>query len=139
MESAAAADALIVSGRNPLLLEMLLAAGTARQILPVSRRAEYASKLLTWRRVENPEPAPLGPFDHRCPGLIQGGAQEALRLTAVDDPEILIESLKVGRPVLIDGASLERAELDLLHRSFEVSEVGPGLYKLNPGRGRGIQ
>jgi hypothetical protein len=70
--------------------------------MPSSRFVEYASKLVAWRKIENPQPAPRGPFDHRCRGLVLGGATEAVPFVAADNADRVIEAARNGVPIYLD-------------------------------------
>src|ERR1051326_8484246 len=59
-------NAIVISAIDPVYLERMAATGSARRIVPLSRRVEYASKLLAPRRIENPNPPPLNWHDHRA-------------------------------------------------------------------------
>jgi hypothetical protein len=64
---------------------------------------EYASKVVTWRRVPPPlDPPPASAFDHRAAALLRGGAVEAIPFTADEAPERIAELHRQGIPVYLD-------------------------------------
>src|ERR1043166_9222479 len=59
------ANAIVISAIDPVYLERMAAAGSERRIVPLSRRVEYASKLLAPRRIDHPNPPPANWPAHR--------------------------------------------------------------------------
>lgn len=107
-------DAVIVSSIDPVCLEPTVVRGTSRRIVPMSRRVEYASKAVAWKRIPRVDPPPTGPTDHRAPGLFAGGARDVCPFTADEDPARLSRMVRDGIPVFVEigsapaGISLER-------------------------------
>jgi 4-amino-4-deoxy-L-arabinose transferase-like glycosyltransferase len=127
-------DALVVTGLTEPYLEPLVLRGTARRIMPLTRKSEYASKLVAWRRVRHPDPAPKSARDHRCRGLARGGAEEAVRLTVEDDVAGLERELRAGRPVFLQlglfQQKRERRALDAIRARFALEPAGEELFRL---------
>lgn len=106
-------DAVVVSAIDPVYLEPFILRGTQRRVVPVSRGIEYASKVATPRRIDQLDPPPTGPGDHRAPALLRAGAKEAVAFTADEAPNALIEWVRSGVPVYVDASFLPRgARLD---------------------------
>ena len=63
------ANAVVLSAIDPVYLERLAAAGSSRRIVPLSRRVEYASKVIAPRRIDHPNPPPANWHDHRASSL----------------------------------------------------------------------
>ena len=97
------ADAVIVSGIDPVCLEPIVLRGTSRRIVPVSRNVEYASKAVAWNRIPRLDPPPSGPLDHRAPGLFVGGAMDVIEFTADEAPDRLAEIVRSGRLVYVES------------------------------------
>lgn len=97
-------NAVIVSSLDTASLEFYLCKNTRRRIVPLTRLEEYASKLVCFRRVPRPDPPPSGWRDHRCPGLRNAGAEEAIPWTAVERPDKLAEEIRKGVPVYLDAS-----------------------------------
>lgn len=95
-------DALIISGIDAVYLQAAALKDSRRDLLPAGRWAEYANKLAAWRRIDDPQPPPAHFADHRCPGLLAGGAFDVFPITAMESPEAVIDILRSGRPVYMD-------------------------------------
>ena len=101
-------SAAVITAIDPVYLENFPGMGK-RQIIPVSRRVEYASKVLTRMKIPEQCVKPQGWWDHRCQGLLAGGAEEAIPWVAMDEPGRITDLLASGRPVLIDKSSVSGA------------------------------
>jgi 4-amino-4-deoxy-L-arabinose transferase-like glycosyltransferase len=101
-------DALLLTGLDPVYLEPFVQRGTAIEIIPLSREVEYASKLITPRRIPAPDPPPRSPIDHRCPGLLRAGAQEVIPATADEQLEAIAERIRSGKQAFVDISALSR-------------------------------
>ena len=89
-----------------------------RLFIPVSRRVEYASKVLVRRRIPSIHPEPVGWWDHRCAGLLQGGAEESIAWTAYENPDRLVGLAAEDRPIFFDRNTLSGALIeDIVHRA----------------------
>lgn len=96
-------NAVIVTAIEPVYLEPMVTRGTQRQVIPLSRGVEYASKVLTWQRVPPPlVPPPTSAFDHRALALLRGGAREAVAFTADENPDRIVELRRAGFPIYLD-------------------------------------
>lgn len=98
-------DAVIVSNIDPVCLEPTVVRGTSRRIVPMSRKVEYASKAVAWKRIPRVDPPPAGPTDHRSPGLFAGGARDVCSFTADEDPARLSRMVRDGVPVFVEIGS----------------------------------
>jgi 4-amino-4-deoxy-L-arabinose transferase-like glycosyltransferase len=126
-------NAIIISAIDPVYLERMASAGSARRIVPFSRRVEYASKLLAWRRIEHPDPPPADWRDHRAAGLLRGGAEEAVRFVASEQVESLVSSAAAGTPIFLDASLLNQSDEDVLTQlttRFEFVLRAPNLFEL---------
>jgi 4-amino-4-deoxy-L-arabinose transferase-like glycosyltransferase len=132
VQSSTPADALIISGFDPLYARIVDGFSTGREYLPVSRRVEYASKLLSWERVEHPEPEPASWSDHRAQGLIEAGAMEAVPRVAEEMIDDLKKQLGSGRRIFIDTTLIRPLELAKWRNEFELKPVAQGLSELRP-------
>ncbi|HEY2140399.1 MAG TPA: hypothetical protein VGH00_09985, partial [Chthoniobacterales bacterium] len=129
------ANAIVISGIDPVYLARMAAAGSARRIVPVSRRVEYASKLLAPHRIEHPDPPPTDWHDHHALGLVRGGAKEAVRFVASEQVENLAASAAAGTPLFLDATLLGTADEELvgqLTTRFESVLRAPNLFELRP-------
>lgn len=95
-------DGWIISGIEPAYLEYLVARGSQRRIVPISRHVEYAGKVIASKKISDPEPPPNSWYDHRCTGLLRGGAQEAVRFIASEQLDSIAEQIARGTRVFID-------------------------------------
>lgn len=125
------ADAWIVSAIDSAYLSHF--AGTTRRYLPISRRVEYASKLIARTKIERPDPPPAFWGDHRAPGLLRGGAEEAVERVAVESVDLLRSELGRGRRVFLDTATMDTSyasDVEPFARRFRLAAVEPPLYEL---------
>ena len=97
-------DAIVVSAIEPVYLEPLLVRGTRRKVVPFSRRVEYASKFVTWKKVDPLVPPAVGPRDPRAPGLRAGGAEDPVPFTADEGHAQIDAWVREGRPVFFDAS-----------------------------------
>jgi len=95
-------DAVVITAIDPVYLEPYLLRGTARRVVPASRIVPYANVVAAPRRVDAPSPAPVDAFDKRCPGLLAGGAIDAVTVTAVENSDRIVELVRSGERVYID-------------------------------------
>ena len=121
---------LLVTGRNPAMVESM--AGT--RVLPISRRVEYASKLVAPSRVPLTDLREASPREHRNPALAAGGAREAFVATVLDRPEIVERELASGSVVLVDARTLSPEEVNALRARFKTDDIATGILRLGPQR-----
>lgn len=129
------ANAIVISAIDPVYLERMAATGSERRIVPLSRRVEYASKLLAPRRIDHPNPPPGNWHDHRAIGLVRGGAEEAVRFVASEQVEKLAALAVTGTPIFLEAAFLDRSDIGVLAQlkaRFEFVAQGPNLFELHP-------
>ena len=122
------AGALVVSGLNPVYLQEMLGGG--RQVVPVSRRVEFASKVLSWQKPAGSAGHPRDWREHRAPFLKAAGAEEAFTHTAVEDLAWLRSEAALGRTLYLEERSLTDDERGLLSKAFFFEPVAPGVVQL---------
>ncbi|MBZ5639053.1 MAG: glycosyltransferase family 39 protein [Acidobacteriia bacterium] len=130
--------AIVVSAIEPAYLGYFLGASGGRRAMPISRRVEYADKLIARHRIPDPSPPPRRWNDHRCPGLLAGGAEEAVRAVASERLGDLEAAITAGVPVFLDTSFTTRADqelLDTIRRRFDVVQRAGMLYELRPRTG----
>jgi hypothetical protein len=128
-------DAIVISGINPVYLERLAAHGSARRIVPLSRRVEYASKLLAWKksRILNQRRATGATIGAKV--FAAGGAVEAVNFVASEQIDALHAAAKAGTAVYLDPVVLDQhdsAILEELQARFGIQQRAPFLYQLEP-------
>lgn len=127
-------DALVVTQLLEPYVEPLALRGSARRVMPLTRKSEYASKLLAWRRVPDPRPYPRHARDHRCDGLRRGGAEDAVRRVASDDLGAIEQELRAGRAVFVQTTTVdqvrERRALAAIRERFALEPAGEELFRL---------
>ena len=123
-------DVVIITGRNLAHVE----AATGAIALPISRRVEYASKVLAPQRIALGNISGIVPTDHRNIRLLKGGAVEAVEGTVLDDPGFVAKLLSKGMPVLLDITSLSTDERAAVLDRFEVEALGSGVGKVKSVR-----
>jgi hypothetical protein len=129
-------DAIVISAIDPAYLERLAARGSTRQIVPVSRTVEYASKVLVPRRIDDPQPRPVNWRDGRAVGLLRAGAKDAVAFVASEQSEALVAAARGGKPVFLDATFLAgQSDVAALHRlreRFSLTQRARNLYELEP-------
>lgn len=128
-------NALILSAIEPVYLERMAARGSTRRIVPLSRRVEYASKVIAPHRIDRPDPPPANWHDHRAAGLLRGGAQEAVRFVASEQVNNLATMAMAGTPIFLDASYLaqpDAAVLTQLKERFEFVSRAPNIFELRP-------
>ena len=128
-------NAVVISEIAPVYLARMAAQGTSRQIVPLSREVEYASKVLAPARIDNPKPPPANWHDHRSVGLIRGGAKEAVPFVATEQVENLAAEAQGGTAVFLEGTFLAPSDapaITQLKKCFGFTKRAPGLYELRP-------
>jgi len=127
-------DAIIIAAIDPVYLEYMVGKGSQRRIVPISRSIEYANKLIAYRKIQDPTPHPRDALDHRCPGLANGGAKEAVPYVAVENLDDLRAELAKGRRVFVETTSMAPEDMEVLSKSekFVFSRRADFLYELEP-------
>ena len=127
-------NAIIISGIEPGYLDRLVARNSARRILPFSRHVEYASKLLVRKRIENPQPPPIDWRDHRAPGLLRAGAEEAVPFVASERIPELVQAAQSGTPIFLETSAIggrhDAAIVARLQERFTLVQRSTYLYEL---------
>lgn len=124
------APVTVLTGRNPAMVEAM----THARVLPVSRRVEYASKLVAPSYIPIEDPRGLSATDHRNPALAAGGAREAFPVTALEDLAAIEKEAAQGGVVLVDAATLLAEEASALREQFKVVDLASGVWRLEQGR-----
>jgi hypothetical protein len=124
------ADARVVSGIDPLFLEVT----SGRRAIPISRRVEYASKVVLPGPVREavPEEAARDPGRYAAWALAHGG-RRPVEFVALESPDRIADDLFRGRAVYCDDYDLRGEEAPLRARfRFEPvdSVAGVHLYRL---------
>lgn len=129
-------DALIVSAIDPVYLEYMLGADSRRRVMPLSRRIEYASKVIVRTRIDDPRPPPRSWADHRSPGILKGGAEEAVRTVAAERPDLIEYDLRKGTRAFLDTSLVEGLDdkvMRMLERRFRLVPAGDSLLEIERG------
>lgn len=124
------ADAVVVSGIDPMFLRVT----AGRQAVPISRRVEYASKVVLPRPIREavPEDVARDPERYAAWALARGGRRPA-EVVAAEAPDRIAGYIAGGRPVYCDDYDLRGEDAPLRARfRFEPvdSVAGVHLYRL---------
>jgi 4-amino-4-deoxy-L-arabinose transferase-like glycosyltransferase len=128
-------SALLISNIDPVYLDFFLNRNAERVILPLSRHVEYASKIVATTKVRAPDPPPTHAFDHRCPGIRNGGGYDVVAATA-SEPEgldLIEAALTAGTPVFLDATHiswLQQSAVENLQSRYQMRRTAEGLYEL---------
>lgn len=104
------ADAVIISGLEPVYLAAFAPPGSQRIYLAASRDVEFASKVLVETRVDRDLAAPRSARDHAARGLLTHGGQWAVAHTADEMHEPIEAWVRAGRTVFLETAFLSSPE-----------------------------
>lgn len=106
----------IISAIEPAYLEYLLfiSGGAKRRVVPVSRNIEYADKLIIPKKILYPHPPPKSWRDHRCYGLIKGGAEEAVKIVASEQINLIAQKIALGHPVFLTTTNIPQQDIAIL-------------------------
>jgi hypothetical protein len=122
--------AVLVSGLNPVFLESLWPTGKVVEVLPVSRRIEYANKVIIRKQLPEPSTLPDSPFDHRNAALIDSEHEEPYVSVPVTDPGVLQQAMAAGRSVYLDLKFTHKGEQEAIERHFTLVRLSPILAQL---------
>jgi hypothetical protein len=107
-------NALVISAIDPAYLEFITCLNSHRKILPISRRVEYASKLVAWKKVSNLNPKPTAWWDHRSEGLAKANAEEVIPHVADGEEDRLSLALSDGVPIYLDTSHLKNEDMKVV-------------------------
>jgi 4-amino-4-deoxy-L-arabinose transferase-like glycosyltransferase len=127
-------NALVISAIEPVYLERLAALGSSRRIVPISRNVEYASKLLTPKRVDLPNPSALDWRNGRLRDLVRGGSREAVQFVASEQLDAIVAQAAAGTPVFLDSTFVAEYDVPVvsqLEKRFNLVQRAPFLYELH--------
>jgi len=124
------ADAVIISGFDPLFLSALAGEDNQRVFIPVSARVEYASKRVAWQRLSfgNVQPRSLGEAYRLLE--VHKEAAKVLAPSAIDGPERISGFLDRQRPIFLETRMVSAAEISQLESLFTLEGVRPGLFRV---------
>ncbi|RIL10927.1 MAG: hypothetical protein DCC75_03340 [Proteobacteria bacterium] len=121
---------VIISGIDSLFLEQSLLETGSRTIWPVSRRVEYASKVIAPRTLNWGEYRPNGPYEIDREQLKKIGAEDAVPETALEKLEGIRELVQKGSAVYLDVSQTTPEEVERFRALFELEEVSGKLRRL---------
>lgn len=127
-------DAALITNIDAVYAEPFLLRATHRELIPLTRRAEYASKVIVRKKIPVLDPPPLSSVEHRAPALLRAGAEEALPHTA-GDLDYIAAKIREGKPVYLDitTAPPSTPEILALRSRFRLGRLENGLLaKLEP-------
>jgi len=128
-------SALLISNIDPVYLDFFLNRNADRVILPLSRHVEYASKIVAPTKIREPYPPPIHAFDHRCPGIRNGGGHDVLAATASEPTglDLIDAALTTGTSVFLDATQISRLQqstVENLQNRYQMRRSAEGLYQL---------
>jgi 4-amino-4-deoxy-L-arabinose transferase-like glycosyltransferase len=107
-------NALVISAVDPAYLEFMTCRFSQRRILPISRRVEYASKLVAWQKTSVLNPKPTGWWDHRREALAKANAKEVIPHVADGEEDRLSLALSDGVPIYLDTSHLKNEDMQVV-------------------------
>ena len=125
--------AWVISSVEPAYIEYFVAKDSRRTVIPLSRHVEYAGKLITPTRVENPVPRPTKWAQHRHPGVRKGGAYDAIPKVASESLDLIVEKVSSGIEVYIDLSyqkPIDSGVIEKIRSRLNLRPVSHSLFKL---------
>jgi len=119
-------DATIITAYDPVFLEPYLLRGSRRQVIPVSRRVEYASKLVAPSRTELPEQVLERGFAESRDALKASGVRDAVDSVAIESTDPVAKSLRAGRSVFFALGETTDAEQNEMRRLYVLGDAIEG-------------
>lgn len=128
-------DAAVISGLNPLYVERRAIWGTERVLIPVSRRVEYASKVVAQSKISGLTLSPADRFQHRSAAVLAQGARDVYPYVAIDNGAELVLLLKGGPSmgkldIFLEDTAIIDSERAALEEKFTLTPVRDGVFKL---------
>ena len=123
-------NALIITAIDPVYMEFM----TNRKILPISRRIEYASKIIAEHKL-TPTFKPENWLDFSRSALLAAGGKSPIPFVATDLPPILIDDINSGAPVYLDTSHItghDHAIVSTITQHSTLTEKAEDLYKVTP-------
>ena len=127
-------NALVISAINPAYLEFMTCRSSQRRILPISRRVEYASKLVAWQKAIALNPKPTAWWDHRCEGLARANAKEVIPCVADGGEDRLFLALSESVPIYLDTSHLTNKDMEVvmsIRQRFKLIRCADYLFRLD--------
>ena len=127
-------NALIISAIDPAYLEFMTCRFSKRRILPISRRVEYASKLVAWKKASDLNPKPTAWWDHRCEGLARANAKEVIPYVADGGEDRLFLALSESVPIYLDTSHLTNKDMEVvmsIRQRFKLTRCAEYLFRVN--------
>ena len=127
-------NALIISAIDPAYLEFTTCRFSQRRILPISRRVEYASKLIAWQKAIALNPKPTAWWDHRCEGLVKANAKEAIPYVAEGGEGRISLALSDDVPVYLDTSHLTNEDMKVvtsIRQRFRLIRCADYLFRID--------
>lgn len=125
--------AWIVSAIEPAYLEGFPGHGEPRRIIPVSRRVEYANKVLSPERVTDPSLVVQAPWADEAGRRGADRSRWAIPWVAEESPEALGEALARGIPVYLETSAFTADDAPFtreISRRFAIRRAGEELFEL---------
>lgn len=105
---------VVITGIDPAYLETILSDLPSRRIIPISRRVEYASKLIAPRPMADLAPPPGGWQDSRNKELARRGAVDPIVTTAADHLEALAKLAPTKKRLFLETSAIVGGDALLL-------------------------
>ena len=130
------AEALVISVIDPVYLQFM----TGREILPMSREVEYASKITARKKLRlKPEDQPVDWTDFPRKKLVEAGGTLPVPFVAADLPDFLLTRIKQDNHVYVDTSVRTGAAMtfvSLMKKKFTLQEEALYLYRIRPAQKR---
>jgi hypothetical protein len=126
------ADAVIISGLEPVYLSAFAPPGSQRTYVAASRDVEFASKVLSRARIDRELAAPRSARDHAASGLLAHGGRWAVPHTADEMHEEIEAWIRAGRAVFLETRFLTNpaAVQRMLGSSLRLEQPGAPLTRV---------
>jgi len=124
-------NAMVISGLDPVFLSGTAGENSARVFIPISRRVEYASKLISFSTLSFGAVLPANVFEHRSNLVKRAGGQDAVQATATEMLEDLAAFAEKGQALYLDGSELTQDEMSTILKHFRLEKLDGKLFRLS--------
>ncbi len=122
---------VVIAGLDPVYAEHLAPPAGRGTYVPISRRLEFASKVIAPTSLADVIPEPAEWFPHRTVDALRAGAIDAVPWVAVDALGKVQGFLDEGKQVFVESSLLTADEQATLQEKFMFHQVAPFLFQLS--------
>lgn len=123
-------NAVIIAALDPAFAERFITRESERLFIPLTRKEEFASKILAVAPLSEGLGKPESWFPHRSKAALAAGAKDAVEWVAVEAPDKITALILTGRPVYVATSLAAEEDLYSLKSQFKWEAAAEGLSRL---------